>query len=106
MRRPTLACHGGSNSPMTDYVSTSDARSTEQEYSAHRERLGRYGQSHVLAWWDRLSRPERCALLGQLRAIDLEQLRQLFSQRERTYTLPAAERIQPIPVIRLGGDVA
>src|SRR2546425_8478936 len=69
-----------------------------------RQKLQDHGQEHVLAWWDRLSDPEREELLGQLRALDLDQLGQLYNQREQTFTLPAADRIAPVPVIRMGLD--
>jgi UDP-N-acetylglucosamine/UDP-N-acetylgalactosamine diphosphorylase len=67
-----------------------------------RERLQRYGQEHVLAWWDRLADQEKQELLAQLQALDLEQLRLLFSQGSRGFSLPAPERIAPVPVARLG----
>src|SRR6266540_422730 len=69
-----------------------------------RQRLKTYGQEHVLAWWDRLNDSERQDLLDQLQALDLDELRKLYQQREKTFTLPAAERIRPIPVSRLGAD--
>ncbi len=66
-----------------------------------RSRLRQHGQEHVLAWWDRLSEAEQKELLGQLRGLDLEQLRDLYAAREKTYTLPPADRIAPVPVARL-----
>src|SRR5437868_12263105 len=69
-----------------------------------RERLRRFGQEHVLRWWDRLNDQERRELLAQVRAIDLDQLRQLYEQRDATFVVPAAERIEPVPVARLGPD--
>src|SRR5262249_50061603 len=73
-----------------------------------RQRLQQYGQEHVLAWWDQLADTERQELLDQLRRLDLEQLRQLYSQRDKTYSLPAPEQIAPIPVVRpeAGGAAA
>lgn len=62
------------------------------------ERLRQFGQQHVLAWWDGLADVERGGLLDQLKCVDLEQLRQLYSQRERTYAVPAFDRISPIPI--------
>src|SRR5260370_318237 len=67
-----------------------------------RQKLHDRGQGHVLAWWDGLSAAEREALLQQLRALDLDQLGQLYNRREHTFALPAAERIAPVPVIRMG----
>ncbi len=69
-----------------------------------RQRLERYGQEHVLNAWDRLADEERRALLQQLEALDLEQLRQLFEQRNSTWHLPALDRLKPIPAIRLGAN--
>jgi UDP-N-acetylglucosamine/UDP-N-acetylgalactosamine diphosphorylase len=66
-----------------------------------RQRLRDHGQEHVLAWWDRLNDPERQELLGQLQAVDVELLRRLYARRDESYTVPAAERIAPIPVARL-----
>ncbi len=62
-------------------------------------RLRQYGQDHVLAGWERLSDDERRHLLGQLAAVDLEELRGLYASRERSFALPAAERIKPAPVV-------
>src|SRR5581483_1398480 len=69
-----------------------------------RQRLRTFGQEHVLRWWDRLNDDQRRGLLEQLRALDLEQLRRLYDQREQTYTLPSFARIAPIPVVPPGGD--
>jgi UDP-N-acetylglucosamine/UDP-N-acetylgalactosamine diphosphorylase len=66
-----------------------------------RERLQQFGQEHVLHWWDRLNDQERRELIEQLQAIDLDQLRQLYAKRDATFPVPAAERIQPVPVARL-----
>jgi len=70
------------------------------------QRLRDYGQEHVLAWWDKLTEQDQCILLKQLEALDLDLLRKLYNQRDETYTVPSAERIQPIPVIRLGSDTS
>jgi UDP-N-acetylglucosamine/UDP-N-acetylgalactosamine diphosphorylase len=64
-------------------------------------RLRKYGQEHVLAWWDRLPDTDRQGLLEQLRGLDLELLRRLYAQREQGFALPAAELIQPVPVAML-----
>jgi UDP-N-acetylglucosamine/UDP-N-acetylgalactosamine diphosphorylase len=63
--------------------------------------LKRHGQEHVLAWWPQLSEDERRQLLDQLRAIDLEQLGQLYAQRDQSFNMPAPETITPAPVLRL-----
>jgi UDP-N-acetylglucosamine/UDP-N-acetylgalactosamine diphosphorylase len=65
-----------------------------------RERLRQYGQEHVLRWWDRLNDRERQELLDQLRAIDLEQLQQLYARRDTRFVAPGGERIKPVPVVQ------
>lgn len=66
-----------------------------------RQRLRDHGQEHVVAWWDQLNDDQRRGLLDQVRALDLDLLGRLYAQREKGFTLPAAERIKPIPVARL-----
>src|SRR5437667_11691809 len=66
-----------------------------------REQLQYYGQEHILAWWDQLNDDDRRGLLDQLARIDLEQLRQLYSQRDATAHLPSFDRIKPIPATQL-----
>src|SRR6266404_3886064 len=69
-----------------------------------RQKLSLYRQDHVLAWWDRLPDADRRGLLEQIRSLDFEQLRQLYTQRDKTYTLPPLDRIEPAPVIRMGAE--
>jgi UDP-N-acetylglucosamine/UDP-N-acetylgalactosamine diphosphorylase len=61
------------------------------------QRLQKYGQEHVLFGWDRLSPEERAALVGQLQALDLEELRRLYAQRDAALPVPSADRIAPLP---------
>jgi UDP-N-acetylglucosamine/UDP-N-acetylgalactosamine diphosphorylase len=63
-------------------------------------RLVQFRQDHVLGWWQKLADKDRQELLAQLQSLDLEQLARLYGQREHTYSLPAPEQIQPIPVLR------
>jgi UDP-N-acetylglucosamine/UDP-N-acetylgalactosamine diphosphorylase len=67
-----------------------------------RQRLRQFDQEHVLRWWDNLADDQRRELLGQLQALDLEQLHRLYARRDEVFSLPAPERIQPIPVTRPG----
>jgi UDP-N-acetylglucosamine/UDP-N-acetylgalactosamine diphosphorylase len=60
-----------------------------------------HGQDHVLRWWPQLSPAERNELHQQLAALDLPMLRDLYARREEVATLPAPERIAPIPVANL-----
>jgi len=69
-----------------------------------RRRLQEFEQAHVLAGWDRASEDERRGLLAQVKALDLDQLRRLYEQRDYAVALPAPERIAPIPVIPLDAD--
>jgi len=64
-----------------------------------RQRLRQYGQEHTLAFYDRLDERRQAVLIDQLRSLDLEQLRRLYAQRDKTYAVPPAERIRPVPVI-------
>jgi UDP-N-acetylglucosamine/UDP-N-acetylgalactosamine diphosphorylase len=61
-----------------------------------RRRLERYGQEHVLAWWDRLSEGERRVLAEQVRELDLDQLQSLYARRDEKQSLPEREQITPI----------
>src|ERR1700752_633644 len=63
------------------------------------QQLRKAGQEHVLAWWDQLSEGERRELVEQLKGINFNQLRDLYNQREWAVSLPASEKIQPLPVI-------
>ncbi len=66
------------------------------------QQLRKTGQEHVLAWWDQLPEGERRELVDQLKGIHFDQLRNLFNQRECAVSLPASEKIQPVPAIRMG----
>jgi UDP-N-acetylglucosamine/UDP-N-acetylgalactosamine diphosphorylase len=64
-----------------------------------RERLRQFEQEHVVAFWDQLDERQRQGLLQQIETLDLEQLRRLYAQRNKSDAVPPAERIQPVPVI-------
>jgi UDP-N-acetylglucosamine/UDP-N-acetylgalactosamine diphosphorylase len=68
---------------------------------ALQQRLRQYGQEHVLVAWARLTDAERRELAMQLEAIDLDQLQQLYTHRDESYSLPPAEAISPVPVLGL-----
>jgi UDP-N-acetylglucosamine/UDP-N-acetylgalactosamine diphosphorylase len=65
-----------------------------------RRRLRQFGQDHVLAFWDGLPDAERSNLLGQLQCLNLDQLAQLYAQRDNAFSLPPADKILPAPVVR------
>lgn len=69
-----------------------------------RQQLRDCQQEHVLAWWDVLTEAERCHLVQQLSGIDLQQLRRLHDSRDCCVRIPAAEHIQPVPIIGLGAS--
>ena len=60
-----------------------------------------FGQKHVLDFWNQLNDAERNELLGQLQELDLAQLRRLYAGRDKTFVVPAPERIAPVPVQHL-----
>jgi UDP-N-acetylglucosamine/UDP-N-acetylgalactosamine diphosphorylase len=66
---------------------------------ALRQSLGKYSQEHVLRFWDQLSNAEQHELLDQLRAIDLDELERLYRQKDRTFPVPASDKIEPVPFI-------
>src|ERR1700733_8076599 len=63
------------------------------------QQLKRHDQEHVFAFWHQLHDAGRQELLAQVRSLDLEQLRQLYTGRDRSYPVPAPEQIQPVPVV-------
>lgn len=69
--------------------------------SQMRRWLAEFGQEHVIAGWDRLTDEQRSGLIEQLKGVDLEQIRQLFSLRDATNTFHGRDKIQPIDVVRL-----
>jgi UDP-N-acetylglucosamine/UDP-N-acetylgalactosamine diphosphorylase len=69
-----------------------------------RQRLQRHGQLHVLEGWDTLSAEGRAHLVGQLQALDLDELHVLFNQREATFTVPSPDRIAPLPHVLPDAD--
>jgi UDP-N-acetylglucosamine/UDP-N-acetylgalactosamine diphosphorylase len=66
--------------------------------------LRHHGQDHVLAFWDRIDSSEQGPLLEHLRQIHFVQLGRLYEQRAKVIPLPAPEKIEPVPVLRLDAD--
>jgi UDP-N-acetylglucosamine/UDP-N-acetylgalactosamine diphosphorylase len=58
-------------------------------------------QEHVLRHWERLNNAERRQLLDQLRVINLPQLHELYTQKDKEYGLPAEDHLCPVDVARL-----
>jgi UDP-N-acetylglucosamine/UDP-N-acetylgalactosamine diphosphorylase len=68
-----------------------------------RTQLEQHGQEHVLAWWDHLTDPERKELAAQIQGLDLDQLKQLYAERDQAHEPPSADRIGPVEVLSPGG---
>jgi UDP-N-acetylglucosamine/UDP-N-acetylgalactosamine diphosphorylase len=65
-------------------------------------RLARYGQEHLVRFWDELSEPQRRGLAEQIDSVDFALLEKLF--RETSPTRPLADlaaRAEPAPALRL-----
>ena len=62
-----------------------------------RQRLRQHGQEHLLDAFEKLHEAERGALLRDLERLDLAELRALHGKREQKDTLPARDRIEPLP---------
>ncbi len=65
-------------------------------------RFRQYGQEHVLTGWERLTDDAQRELLAQLAALDLEELRRLYTNREKSFPLPVSEQIKPAPIVPRG----
>jgi UDP-N-acetylglucosamine/UDP-N-acetylgalactosamine diphosphorylase len=80
-------------------------------YDLHdiKEQLGRFGQTHLLRWWDELSTDGQQSLVRQVEAVDFSQIAQLLSQysagQQRAESENPAERarraLPPSEVVRL-----
>src|SRR5262249_52623566 len=64
-----------------------------------RRKLRQYGQEHVLAWCDARDAPGRRTLLEQVRGLDLDLLKNLYADRDHSFQVPPADRIEPAPII-------
>jgi UDP-N-acetylglucosamine/UDP-N-acetylgalactosamine diphosphorylase len=66
-------------------------------------RLARYGQDHLLRWWEELGDEARARLAAEIAAIDFEQLGTLVATlvKEEGAPAPDPERVAPIEVFRL-----
>jgi UDP-N-acetylglucosamine/UDP-N-acetylgalactosamine diphosphorylase len=62
-----------------------------------RQQLQEHDQMHVLEGWDALDAEARAHLVGQLRALDFDELKLLYAERDHSFTAPTPARIQPLP---------
>src|SRR5690554_2550646 len=77
------------------------------DLAALRARLELHGQQHVLAFWERLTEPQREHLASQLEQIDLQLVHRLASQATEAEDWAAlAARAEPPPAIRLADATA
>src|ERR1035438_4394954 len=67
-----------------------------------RERLQRYGQEHILTWWERFEIEQQRKLLCDLERINFEELHALYARREQKDALPERHRIKPLPHPEIG----
>ncbi len=67
------------------------------------ERLERYGQGHLLRWWDELADEQRVRLASEIASIDFDQLDRLIGElvRENDQIAPAAQDVDPVEGVRL-----
>jgi UDP-N-acetylglucosamine/UDP-N-acetylgalactosamine diphosphorylase len=69
-------------------------------------RLKPYGQEHVLRFWDELDAGSRERLVGQISAIDFDQIDRLYHQAGATHDWAAlSRRAEPPPAIRIADRV-
>lgn len=67
-----------------------------ERYEDHRDKLAGFAQSHLLAFWDRLSDPQRDRLLDDLDQIDLERCAALVDSHVRSRpVVHIPEHIEP-----------
>src|ERR1700679_547467 len=67
------------------------------------DRLEQHAQGHLLRWWGELNEEEQTRLASEIGSIDFAQLDRLIAElvRNDVTTVPEADRVQPIEVIRL-----
>ncbi len=69
-----------------------------EKYDASMEKVKKYGQEHLLKFYDKLSKDEKEKLLDDILTIDLQQINKLYEQTkvEKNFT---SSKIEPIPYI-------
>src|SRR5262245_18986481 len=67
------------------------------------ERLVRYGQGHLLQWWDELDLSGRAELVAEIERIDLDELHELMEWMVKCDQAAETDprRVEPIEVLRL-----
>jgi UDP-N-acetylglucosamine/UDP-N-acetylgalactosamine diphosphorylase len=67
-------------------------------------RLGPWGQTHLLCWWQQLSPPQRQWLAEQVRGLDLRLLQQLFRGSAEGSAKVNWDAVRPAPVLSLSAS--
>ena len=67
------------------------------------DRLKQHGQSQLLRWWGELNEDEQGQLASEIRSIDFDRLQRLIADLVvgDGVSVPPADRVQPIEVVRL-----
>ena len=65
--------------------------------------LATHGQSHLLAFWDRLDEPSRASLLAQIEALDFDAIARMQALLRHPPEAAAAGAMAPAPVAELSG---
>ena len=64
--------------PVQCQVTVRTGNMSDQRYSSLAARLQKYGQSHVLQWWEELDEAGREQLAGELEELDLEEMEEMY----------------------------
>ncbi len=65
------------------------------------DQLARHGQGHLLRWYEELDDVGRARLVGEVAAIDLDQIDAVFRQLAHEGAAPTPEKVAPVEVGRL-----
>lgn len=69
-------------------------------FESLKETLARYGQEHLLRFWDELSESERKLLIQDIQELNLEEVQSFFKRATASLDESAAkldDRLQPVP---------
>lgn len=65
-----------------------------------KEKLTRYGQEHLIKYWDELTDQERISLIDDIKEINLEEVQSFFTRATSSLEASAKkldDRMEPIP---------
>lgn len=69
-------------------------------FESLKETLSRYGQEHLLGFWDELSESERKQLISDIQELNLEEVQTFFKRATASLEESSAkldDRLQPVP---------